>query len=197
MKSRDLKDPELTLILDNMLSLRDRALFIVGVKTGFRISELLSLRYEDVVHNGTIRDSITVRRCNMKGHRQSRTVVLHQDAKEALRAYLQIGTQIVVCVSPAAEILKGGSVKKWQPKDKIFQMTRQHAHRIISGAAEKAGLSGTISTHSMRKTFGMNVYIRTQRNVVAAQKALGHSSLASTSHYLSIGQDEVDAAILA
>jgi integrase len=49
----------------------------------------------------------------------------------------------------------------------------------------------------MRKTFGMNVYLRTEKNVVAAQKALGHASLASTTHYLSIGQDEVDAAILA
>jgi len=176
MKSRDLKDTELTLILDQMTSLRDRALFIVGTKTGFRISELLSLRIEDVSQeDGSIRDTLTVHRRNMKGKRSSRSVPLHPQAKEALKCYLETGLVT----------------------NKLFPVTRQHAWRIISGAADKAGLSGTISTHSLRKTFGMNVYIRTGKNVVAAQKALGHESLASTTHYLSIGQDEVDAAILA
>jgi integrase len=175
MKSRDLKDSELTLILDQMTSLRDRALFIVGIKTGFRISELLSLRIEDVSQeDGSIRDTLTVHRRNMKGKRQSRTIPLHPLAKQALQSYLKTGVV-----------------------GKLFPMTRQHAWRVIKEASRKARLSGTVSTHSMRKTFGMNVYLRTEKNVVAAQKALGHASLASTTHYLSIGQDEVDAAILA
>jgi integrase len=174
MKSRDLKDSELTLILDNMTSLRDKCLFILGVKTGFRISELLSLTLNDVWDGVKCHDHITVHRRNMKGKRQSRTIPLHPLAKQALQSYLKTGVV-----------------------GKLFPMTRQHAWRVIKEASRKAHLSGTVSTHSMRKTFGMNVYLRTEKNVVAAQKALGHASLASTTHYLSIGQDEVDAAILA
>lgn len=174
MKSRPLTDSELTLIQGNMTSLRDRALFTLGVKTGFRISELLSLRVEDVVQFGTIVNALTVRRSSMKGKRQSRSIPLHPLAKEVLTTYLATGVT-----------------------GKLFPITRQHAWRIIKGAAQDARLGGTISTHSMRKTFGMNVYNKTGKNVVAAQRALGHVSLASTSHYLSIGQEEVDQAILA
>lgn len=170
MKSRDLKDIELTLILGSITSLRDRALFVVGIKTGYRISELLSLRVEDVAG----KDSITVHRRNMKGRRSSRSVPLHPLAKEALQSYLNTGVS-----------------------GKLFPITRQHAWRIIKEAANKAGLSGTISTHSMRKSFGMNVFLRTNKNIVAAQKALGHSNVASTSHYLSVDLEEVTAAILA
>ena len=174
--SRPLTETEIIAICDNLTCLRDKALFIVGLKTGFRISELLSLKLDDVSQlDGTICDSITVKRSCMKGKRSGRTVILHQDAKDILKRYLDTG----------------------EVKNKLFPLTRVHAWRIISSAAQRIGIKGTISTHSMRKSFGMNVYNRTGKNVVAAQRALGHVSLASTSHYLSIGQDEVDAAILA
>lgn len=174
MQSRPLTDNEITSILGHMTSLRDRTLFTLGLKSGFRISEILSLKVEDVMQFGAVSDSITVRRSSMKGKRQSRTIPLHPLAKQALETYLKSGVS-----------------------GKLFPITRQHAWRTIKTAARKAHLSGCISTHSMRKTFGMGVYSRTGRNIVAAQRALGHASLASTSHYLSVDQDIVDNAILA
>lgn len=181
MKSRDLKDSELTLILEHMTSLRDKCLFMLGVKTGFRISELLSLTLNDVWDGVKCHDQITVHRRNMKGKRSSRTIPLHPLAKQILHEYL-----VKIHVNRSVDI----------GNQKLFPMTRQHAWRVIKDASRKAHLSGTVSTHSMRKTFGMRVYEVTGKNVVAAQKALGHASLASTTHYLSIGQDEVNAAIL-
>lgn len=174
MQSRPLTDSEITSILGHMTSLRDKCLFVLGVKTGFRISELLSLALNDVWDGVNCYDQVTVRRRNMKGKRQSRTIPLHPLAKQVLDSYIKSGVT-----------------------GKLFPITRQHAWRIIKTAARKAYLSGCISTHSMRKTFGMNVYNRTNKNIVAAQRALGHASLASTSHYLSVDQDIVDNAILA
>jgi site-specific recombinase XerD len=40
---------------------RDRALFLLGVKTGYRISELLSLRVGDVWQQGSIARSVLAR----------------------------------------------------------------------------------------------------------------------------------------
>ena len=43
---------------------RNRAMFIPGVKSGFRISEILSLTTGDVVVKGNIVDTVHVKRCN-------------------------------------------------------------------------------------------------------------------------------------
>jgi site-specific recombinase XerD len=46
---------------------RNKALFVVGHRTGFRISELLSLRVKDIWQHGKVVDRLTVRRGAMKG----------------------------------------------------------------------------------------------------------------------------------
>src|SRR5262245_52278435 len=71
---------------------RDRALFLVGVKTGFRITELLSLRVADVFAYGQVLERVTVQRRYMKGElgkgKESRTVPLHPVAQQALARWL-------------------------------------------------------------------------------------------------------------
>jgi integrase/recombinase XerD len=64
---------------------RDRALFMVGIYTGFRITELLSLCWRDCVKRGEVTESITIERRHMKKKRRGRTVALHPKAREALR----------------------------------------------------------------------------------------------------------------
>ena len=44
---------------------RDKALFLLGVKSGFRISELLSLRARDVRQAGRLVDRVTIERRHM------------------------------------------------------------------------------------------------------------------------------------
>ncbi len=174
MASRPLTNDEITTILSTLLSLRDRCLFVLGIKTGYRISELLSLKPDEVMQYGEVREEITVKRSAMKGGRKSRTVKLHPMAQEAITAYM------------------AGA----KPEHRLFPFTRMTAHRIVQRIVEAHKLKGRVSFHSLRKTFGMHVYSRTGQNIVAAQMALGHSSLSSTTHYLSVGQDTVDKAVL-
>lgn len=176
MKTKALKETEVELILNQLNQLRDQCLFILGLKTGFRISELLSLTVADVQLNGKINQFLTIRRNQMKGKYKARTVPLHQEAQRYLGLYLD-----------SLQVKSG----------KLFPMSRMQAHRVLKEAARRAGIEGVVSTHSMRKTFGMNVYNRTGKDVVAAQMALGHASLQSTGHYLSVGEEEVNQAILA
>jgi integrase len=66
---RPLTDSEIALVsrsFGGTYAARDRALFIVGIKTGFRIAELLSLQVGDVWQYGRVVDQVTVERAHMK-----------------------------------------------------------------------------------------------------------------------------------
>lgn len=174
------------------LAPRDRALFVVGVRTGFRITELLSLSVGDVWTGECVRDSIAVRRSRMKGKASGRSVVLHAEAKAALELYLQIRIGKEVGESLLTEPLflsrKGGS------------LGRKSAWRVIHAAlvaAGVAGVRGQLGTHVMRKTFAGVVYDKLGRDLVKTQRALGHRSIQSTALYLSFDESEITAAILA
>lgn len=162
---------------------RDRALFLTGIYSGFRISELLSLRVKDVTeNNGQISERITVQRLRMKGKHRSRSVILHPQARKALQEYLfDAGLTLAFDVDPC---------------ELLFPFRRQHAHRILARAFRAAGISGRVSSHSLRKTFAANVFNNLGRNVFLTASALGHQSPASTVHYLSLDQSRIDAAIL-
>jgi integrase len=174
--SRPLTDEEINAVLTHLTTTRDKALFILGIRTGFRISELLSLTIKDVSQKqGGICDRITVRRANMKGSVSSRSVVLHPDAKRILREL---------------------NLSSYGLTSRLFPFTRMQAHRIIKRAVNRACLEGKVTTHSMRKTFASRVYEALDHDLVKTQAAMGHRSVSSTIAYLSFNQEDVDEAIL-
>jgi integrase len=175
--SRPLKDEEIELVLSHLTSVRDRTLMVIGIRCGFRISEILSLRIENVTQYGKVADQITVNRANMKGKHSSRTVPLHPQAKKALEEYL-------------------AQMSSYEPKTRLFPFSRQHAHRILKEATNKAQLTGKVSTHSLRKTFASKVHAALGENIFKTQQALGHKSVSSTAHYLSFREEEITEAIL-
>jgi Phage integrase family len=66
---RPLTDDEVTLIsksFSGTYGKRNKALFLLGVRTGFRISEMLSLRVGDLHQHGKIVDRVTVQRRHMQ-----------------------------------------------------------------------------------------------------------------------------------
>ena len=167
---------------------RDKALFLLGVKSGFRISELLSLRLRDVQQAGRLVDRVTVARRNMKKKLEGRTVLLHPDAKAALAGWL-------------------AELGNWCPLDSdtfIFQsrkgdnrpISRIQAYRILHEACDACELTGKLGTHSMRKTFANKVYDALEHDLVRTQRALGHRNINSTVQYLSFREEEIDEAIL-
>ena len=170
--------------------LRDKALFIVGLKTGYRISELLSLRVRDVLGpKGEIADYVTVERRNVKKKTQGRTVPLHPEAKEALKAWLD-------------EMERRGLLKPDVPvflsqkKGEIRALDKRSAWRILKNAFRKAGLSGKLATHTLRKTFARKVHEALGRDLFATQIALGHKNIATTVRYLSTSVETINQAIL-
>ena len=176
--SKPLNDKEIKLMLNQMTSERNKAFLILGIKTGFRVSELLSLTVGDVIQYDKIKDSITVKRSSMKGKLSSRTVVLHKEAKEALIELL-------------STMDNGNFIET-----KLFPIGRQQAHKIIKQAANRAKIEGKVSTHSMRKSFAKKIYNALKRDLINTQKALGHKSVQSTCSYLEFDNVVIDNAIL-
>jgi integrase len=168
---------------------RDRALFLLGCKTGFRISELLSLRVADVHQAGRAVDRVTVERRHMKKKRQGRTVMLHAAAKAAL--------ETLVAELRAAGRAEAGSFLFQSREGGHRAMTRFRAWQLLKAAYLSCGLTGKLGTHSLRKTFADRVYDRLSKDLIRTQRALGHSNIASTISYLGFREEEIDEAILA
>lgn len=189
---RPLSDPEIAKILTVLgtgnFPARDRALFLLGLRSGFRISELLSLTIADVFQNGQYVSQITVARKFMKKKLEGRTVVLHPEAKKAL----EVLVHELQC--------RGRS----NPKSFIFcsregtnePMDRRSAWHMLRKATQKCGITGKIGTHCMRKTFAKKVHEKLGRDLMKTQKALGHKQITSTTSYLSFNEEDVDDAIL-
>ena len=189
---RPLTDGELALVhksFGGTYAARDRALFILGVKSGFRISELLSLRVGDVYQQGRVVDRVTVPRRHMKRKMEGRTVLLHPEAKTALAAWLQV-LHRQVPTTPALYVFRS---RKGQNRP----IGRTYAWAILHAIYQSNGFTGALGTHAMRKTFATRVYNHLNHDLVKTQRALGHKNINSTVSYLSFRDEEIDAAILA
>jgi integrase len=189
---RALTDSEVALVSQSFggtYATRDRALFVLGVKSGFRISELLSLTVGDVWQHGQFLDRVAVRRRHMKGKHQGRSVPLHPAAKAALAAWL-MDLQAMGEIAPDTPLFPSR-------KGVSRPLQRQQAHHILQEAYQTNGLTGMIGCHGMRKTFGQKVYAATGHDLRATQHAMGHKSPASTAAYLAVDEQAVDAVILA
>lgn len=169
-------------------ALRDKALFLLGVKSGFRISELLSLRILHIYQHETFVNKVTVERKNMKKKIEGRTVLLHPVAKKTLEGLLkQLKKEGYADVSFIFQSRRGQN----KPVSRI------HAWRILRDVFSKNRLTGRLGTHCMRKSFADRVYEKLNHDLIKTKKALGHKNINSTVSYLSFREEEIDEAILA
>jgi integrase len=188
---RPLTEPEVDAVLAHMEGpggARDRALFLLGIRSGFRISEILSLRLCDVVQAGQVVERVRVMRRHMKGKREGRTVLLHPAARAALSTWLE--------ELQSAGYMTADSFVFQSRRGPNQAIGRVQAWRILRRAFAWAGLTGNLGTHSMRKTFANRIYERLDGDLVKTAQALAHRSISSTASYLTFRESEIDDAIL-
>jgi integrase len=174
---------------------RNEALFVLGIKAGFRISELLSLQVKQVWQFGKIVDRVEVPRRHMKGGKagkaSSRAVPLHPEARAALSVWLErLQRQQGGELSPDTYVFKSRTGDN-RP------ISRIQAWRILHAAYTTHQLPGKVACHSLRKTFAMRVHAYYHGDLLKTQRALGHVNINSTIKYLALDEAEVDAGILA
>lgn len=160
-------------------NLRDYALFVLGINSGLRISDLLRLKVKDVIDPSSRRMKIAHRiRIREKKTGKTKDFPLNTAARSALSEYLN--SVRLPKDSPLFPSRKG----------KGHLSTRQ-AHRIISTAARKAGIYERIGTHTMRKTFAYHAY-KSGVDISLLQKLLNHASQTETLRYMGILRDDLD-----
>jgi len=170
-------------------SKRDAALFLLGIKSGFRISEILSLKVGDILPAGRMVERVTVARRSMKKRVEGRTVLLHPEARAALAEWFQ--------VLEGEEKLTAETFVFRSRKGENRPVSRVHAWRVLHQAFVDTDLTGRLGTHSMRKTFANKVYEALGHDLIKTQRALGHRNINSTACYLSLREEDIDRAILA
>lgn len=171
---------------------RDRALFVLGSRTGFRISELLSLTLVDVWDEGAdqVRPTIQIRRQYMKGKKRSRTLPLHSEACEALELWIRAARLTDLRIQKAYLFSGQKSIDR--------AMARQSADRIIRTAYRRAGLRSQ-GTHSMRKTFASRIWNcgLVKGDIFKMREILGHDNLNNTARYIQFLDGTLEEAIMA
>lgn len=178
-------------------SLRDVALWRLGIYTGRRIGDLLRLKVGDVaLISGrgelTVKQRLEVRE-SKTGKRAD--LVIHQRARVSLQKYLR--HRLKDAPSKGGLLLQPlfASCRK-SGDGEMKPISRQRAGQILREAARAAGVEDRIACHSLRKTFGHMLHGLGEPLTLIGE-ALGHSNPSTTRRYIGLQRDDVDNAITA
>lgn len=165
---------------------RDYLLFVIGINTAFRVSDLLTLKYSDVINSqAKLFEHFTL---NETKTGKNNKVAMTKGVQKALSEYIEKnyeGNMNEYLFKSRKRDNEGNS----QP------INRKSAWRIIQQAAEQLGLKN-IGSHSLRKTFAYHQY-QMGTDIVLLQDMLNHSAPSVTLRYIGITQDEKDRAVKA
>ena len=167
---------------------RNRGLFMLGVSTGGRISELLSLTIGDVYQNRRAVTDLLFDKSVVKGGEVSRAVPVNTDGMRAIDELVRWHREQYRTVNASRPLFPSRNGKGSQ------RMTRRAAHNVLKDAFEAAGLNGHLATHSLRKSFAQRLYEQTG-DVFTVQEMLGHKSIATTQKYLGVNYASVREAL--
>jgi len=169
-----IRDPDMIFEIKRFLrekSERNYMMFVVGINTGLRVSDILQLRVRDAK-----RSYFNI--IEKKTKKKRRFDLTHQ---------LQVELKRYIEGKEDHEYL-------FQSRKGINKpIGRSMAYKILREAAEYVGLDD-IGTHTMRKTFGYHMYMK-YKDVALLQKILNHSDPAFTLRYIGIDEDIQNKAI--
>lgn len=139
---------------------RDKVLLRVLYASAGRVSEVCSLIWRDVQPNG-----------------DSGQVTLFGKGGKTRAVKLSKATYLALC-----GIDKGEGNAPVFISQKGGRLDETQVHRIVSAAAERAGITGNVSAHWLRHSHASHALDR-GASVALVRDTLGHSSLAVTSRY--------------
>jgi integrase len=148
---------------------RDLLLFIIGINTSLRISDILTLKAGDF--DG---DYLILREKKTGKRKQIR---INKAVKQAVKELLPADSKPDSWLFPSR---KGDA-----------PISRVQAWRILNDAAKRAGLDIAFGTHTLRKTAAYHAY-KNGTDLALLMRMLNHSSQRETLRYIGIEQDDID-----
>lgn len=153
------------------LGLRDKAMLEVLYATGVRVSELISLKLND------LNLEVGFLRSYGKGGKE-RVIPLGEVAQSYLKAYL---------AESRPKLLKGTTCPALFISQRKGPMTRQAFWKILKHYVLKAGISINVSPHTLRHAFATHL-LEGGADLRSVQQMLGHSDISTTQIYTHVVQ---------
>jgi integrase len=153
-------------------SKRDYILFLLGIGTGLRISDILQLRKQDLLD----------------------THIITREKKTGKLKRLRITPSIRKELNEYLKDLEDDEyvVKSRQGFNRPIDRSR--AYTILKSAASHCNIK-EIGTHTLRKTFGYHFYKQTG-DIAMLMKLFNHSDEQITLRYIGITQESMDEAMI-
>lgn len=164
---------------------RDYALFICGINLGLRGTDLLRLRWRDVISDD-FRISQKLYVLESKNKRK-RKIALSKKVRSALNRLRESlgeeGFDLDNYIFPSA---KG---------EESSPMTVQRLHQLVNSWCSQCRIKGNFGGHTLRKTYGFWHYKR-GIDISLLMEVFGHGSEKTTLRYIGIEQKKIDEANL-
>ena len=167
---------------------RNRGLFMLGVSTGGRISELLSLRICDVFQNRKPVTDMLFDKSIVKSKETSRAVPVNVDDRLAITDLVDWHRDRYSDLDADHPLFPSRNKKGH------VALNRQTAHDMLKEAFMNASLNGKLATHSLRKSFAQRVYEQSG-DIYLVQELLGHKNVATPQKYLGVNYADAREAV--
>ena len=150
---------------DEDKEVRDKAMLELLYATGIRVTELISLKVDDI--------NLPLEYIRCGSDAKSRIIPIGAQAKFSLRRYLEKVRENMVLRSDEEVLFVNCNGKP---------MTRQGFWKIIKAYAKKAGIEEDITPHMLRHSFAAHL-IENGADLRSVQEMLGHSDISTTQIY--------------
>ena len=169
---------EITRLLEQPASsapkeLRDKAMMELLYATGIRVSELISLRLEDI--------NVALEYLICRDEYKERTVPFGGTARSALESYLEKSRPHLVGDEPCELLFTNCSGEP---------MSRQGFWKIVKHYGKQAGLTTEITPHTLRHSFAAHL-LSNGADLKSVQELMGHSDISTTQVYMQLSERKI------
>lgn len=165
---------------------RDYCLFVLGINTAFRASELLSIRVGQVryLQPG---DRLEVKQPKTKKYR---SVTINSAAHQSVQGLIAEKERFALKKKDASILDDNAFLFTGQRGSSAIQVST--LNNMVKDWCKQVRLKGNFGSHTLRKTWGFMQRKKQDTPVPLLMQALGHSTQRQTMEYLCIQEREIE-----
>ncbi|WP_067725345.1 tyrosine-type recombinase/integrase [Oceanobacillus damuensis] len=156
-------------------SIRNYLFFCLGIYSGLRVSDLLSIKVGMV--KGSHVSIIEQKR------KKPKKFLIHPSIRDDLDGF--------IAGKNDDEFLFKSRQAKTKSKLKGQPIDRSTAYKMLNDVAKEFGLVD-IGTHTMRKTYGYHLYMKNKTNIALLMQMFNHNDESTTLRYIGVTQEMMD-----